>query len=328
MRSHITTGVMPTDEAEVSKQTDASNRKEPNRSVPTQREGTSNRRESESRDESKVSVERLSGCGVEGGESREELRGELRGEKHGQQHATLSARWDGPTHDLKLDSLALEVNGADLEVDTNGRDVALGVRVVGESEKQTRLADTRVTDEKELCKGQQSVWSARRQRDDLARAANRERTDHLCAVLLPRLSCAAASVVAFLGSLFHRRQTPPTHLEEVVVLGSSSHYGQCLEGCWMDVCVGESPSEVDTSARVCVTQGGPGLEARQRSEVKPAGARQQAQDDEAARVADSGQQRCNARDVPRRGGTLQQGRWREGWSERVGWQGGRSGVWM
>lgn len=75
----------------------------------------------------------------------------------------LSAR---DTHDLELDSLSLEVNGADLEVDlglsaacmrheisrthTNGRDVALGVGVVGETEKKTRLADTGVTDKEKL----------------------------------------------------------------------------------------------------------------------------------------------------------------------------------
>jgi hypothetical protein len=36
------------------------------------------------------------------------------------------------------------------EVDTDGRDVALGVRVVGESKQQARLSNTRVTDEEEL----------------------------------------------------------------------------------------------------------------------------------------------------------------------------------
>lgn len=54
------------------------------------------------------------------------------------------------THDLKLNSLALEVDGADLKVDTNGRNVALSVGVVGETKEKTRLADTRVTNEKEL----------------------------------------------------------------------------------------------------------------------------------------------------------------------------------
>jgi hypothetical protein len=54
------------------------------------------------------------------------------------------------THDLKLHSLALEVDGADLEVDTNGGDVAFGVGVVGETEEKTRLANTRVTDKEKL----------------------------------------------------------------------------------------------------------------------------------------------------------------------------------
>ena len=36
------------------------------------------------------------------------------------------------------------------KIDTDGRDVALGVSVVGESEQQTRLSDTRVTDQEEL----------------------------------------------------------------------------------------------------------------------------------------------------------------------------------
>lgn len=82
---------------------------------------------------------------VEGVELREEDAGSAKGFKR-----TLSARGDEPTHDLELDGLALEVNGTDLEVDTNGRDVALGVGVVGESEEQTGLADTRVTDEEKL----------------------------------------------------------------------------------------------------------------------------------------------------------------------------------
>lgn len=36
------------------------------------------------------------------------------------------------------------------EVNADGRDVALSVGVVGESEQQTRLSDTGVTDQKEL----------------------------------------------------------------------------------------------------------------------------------------------------------------------------------
>ena len=36
------------------------------------------------------------------------------------------------------------------KVDADGRDVALGVRVVGEAQQQARLADARVADEHEL----------------------------------------------------------------------------------------------------------------------------------------------------------------------------------
>lgn len=39
---------------------------------------------------------------------------------------------------------------ASYEVDTNGRDVRLGVGVVGETEQQARLSNTGVTDEEEL----------------------------------------------------------------------------------------------------------------------------------------------------------------------------------
>jgi hypothetical protein len=36
------------------------------------------------------------------------------------------------------------------EVDTDGRDVGLGIGIVGESQQQARLADTGVSDEEEL----------------------------------------------------------------------------------------------------------------------------------------------------------------------------------
>ena len=67
-------------------------------------------------------------------------------------------------YDLKLDGLALELDRSDLEVDlrsdhipsctltthSDGRNVALSVRVVGESQQKTRLSDTRVSDQQEL----------------------------------------------------------------------------------------------------------------------------------------------------------------------------------
>lgn len=54
------------------------------------------------------------------------------------------------TYDLKLDGLAIELDGANLEVDADGGDVGLGVGVVGKSEEKARLSDTGVTDEEEL----------------------------------------------------------------------------------------------------------------------------------------------------------------------------------
>jgi len=51
---------------------------------------------------------------------------------------------------LELHCLAIELDGSDFEVNTNGGDVALGVGVICESEQQTRLSDTGVTDEEKL----------------------------------------------------------------------------------------------------------------------------------------------------------------------------------
>jgi hypothetical protein len=54
------------------------------------------------------------------------------------------------TYDLKFHGLAIELDGTDLEVNTDGGDVGLGVGVVGESKEKTRLSDTGVSDEEEL----------------------------------------------------------------------------------------------------------------------------------------------------------------------------------
>ena len=43
----------------------------------------------------------------------------------------------GDTYDLKLDGLALQLDSADLEVDTDGANVALGVCVVSEPKQET-----------------------------------------------------------------------------------------------------------------------------------------------------------------------------------------------
>ena len=48
-------------------------------------------------------------------------------------------RKGGPTNNLELHRLSFKFNGADLEVNTNGTDVALGIGVVGETEEETRL---------------------------------------------------------------------------------------------------------------------------------------------------------------------------------------------
>ena len=51
---------------------------------------------------------------------------------------------------MKLDGLALKLNSADLEINADRRDVALGIGIVGETEEQAGLADTGVTDEEQL----------------------------------------------------------------------------------------------------------------------------------------------------------------------------------
>lgn len=71
--------------------------------------------------------------------------------------ATVVGRCDGSetllassVPDLELHSLAIELDGSDFEVDTNGGDVRLGVSVICETQEQTRLSDTRVTDKQQL----------------------------------------------------------------------------------------------------------------------------------------------------------------------------------
>ena len=51
---------------------------------------------------------------------------------------------------LQLDGLAVELDGADLEVDADGRDVGLGVGVVGEPKEQTRLSNAGVANQEQL----------------------------------------------------------------------------------------------------------------------------------------------------------------------------------
>jgi len=51
---------------------------------------------------------------------------------------------------LELDGLRVEVNRANLEVDTDGGDVRFSVRVVGETQQQARLADAGVADQQKF----------------------------------------------------------------------------------------------------------------------------------------------------------------------------------
>jgi hypothetical protein len=43
------------------------------------------------------------------------------------------------THDLEFDGLSLQLDSPNLEINTNGRDVALRIGVVSESKEQARL---------------------------------------------------------------------------------------------------------------------------------------------------------------------------------------------
>ena len=53
-------------------------------------------------------------------------------------------------YNLQLNALALHLNGANLEVNADGGDVRLRVRVVGKSEEQAALPNTRVADQQQL----------------------------------------------------------------------------------------------------------------------------------------------------------------------------------
>jgi hypothetical protein len=57
------------------------------------------------------------------------------------------------TYDLQLDSLSLQLDRPDLEIDTDGRDVGLGVGVIGESQEKTGFPNTRISDQEKLFVG-------------------------------------------------------------------------------------------------------------------------------------------------------------------------------
>ena len=52
--------------------------------------------------------------------------------------------------DLQLDGFAVQLNGPNLEIDTDGADVAFGVGVVREPQQKARFTDSGVTDQKQL----------------------------------------------------------------------------------------------------------------------------------------------------------------------------------
>jgi len=51
---------------------------------------------------------------------------------------------------LEFDRLSLELNSANLEIDTDGRDVTFCVGIVRKAEEEARLSNARVTNEKEF----------------------------------------------------------------------------------------------------------------------------------------------------------------------------------
>ena len=54
------------------------------------------------------------------------------------------------SYNLQLHCLAIELDRPDLEVHTNGRNVALGIGVVGEPQQQARFPNARVANQQQL----------------------------------------------------------------------------------------------------------------------------------------------------------------------------------
>lgn len=52
--------------------------------------------------------------------------------------------------DLEFDRFAVEFNGSDLEVDSDGADITLCVGVISESQQKTRLSHPGVADQKQF----------------------------------------------------------------------------------------------------------------------------------------------------------------------------------
>jgi len=56
----------------------------------------------------------------------------------------------GCVPNLELDHFAIELDGTNLEINTNGGDVGLSVSVIGKTEEKARLSNTRVTNQQEF----------------------------------------------------------------------------------------------------------------------------------------------------------------------------------
>ena len=78
---------------------------------------------------------------------------------------------------LQLDGFAVQFNGSNLEVDTNGADVALGVSVVRKPQQKARFTNTGVTDQKQL---EQIITEKKRKICILTHERNRGKFVKLC----------------------------------------------------------------------------------------------------------------------------------------------------
>lgn len=70
--------------------------------------------------------------------------------------------------DLQFDGLAVQLDGADLEIDPNGGNVRLGVCVVGETEQETGLAHAGVSNQEQL----EQVVAAKRRKMNLSQTTH------------------------------------------------------------------------------------------------------------------------------------------------------------
>lgn len=71
---------------------------------------------------------------------KDELQATWLGDIHGTTKGPEMKAAEQKTHNLELDSLALKLDGTNLEIYANCTDIALRVRIVRKPKKQTRLA--------------------------------------------------------------------------------------------------------------------------------------------------------------------------------------------